>query len=70
MVRRGRSWRASLALLALSCAPPAVVRPGSREAPSVFRVRSGARSVVLSGTMIGWWKVLLERRDGAFELSL
>lgn len=61
---------AALAAAALACAAPIVVRPGDRTHPTVFRVRSDARSVVLSGTMTGWRPRPLERRGDAFELTL
>lgn len=62
--------RAVLALLALACAPAVTVRPGSRAGPTVFRVEASAGEVVLSGTMTGWRRQPLERRQGAFELRL
>ncbi len=66
----GRQRRALVAALALACAPAVAVRPGSGGAPTVFRVEADAREVILSGSMTGWRGVPLERRDGAFELSL
>ncbi len=57
-------------LLALACAPAVTVRPGNRETPTVLRVRTDAREVVLLGTMTGWRPQPLERRGDAFELSL
>jgi len=66
----GGAGRAAITILALACAPAISVRPGSRSAPTVFRVEASAREVVLSGTMTGWRGRPLERRGEAFELSL
>ncbi len=62
---------AAAALLAAACAAPATsVRPGDGGAPTVWRVRTRADTVTLSGTMTGWRPVPLERHDGQFELRL
>ena len=66
---RAQPWVAA-ALLALSCAPAATVRPGGQEAPCVFHVHSSAQAVLLSGTMTDWRSVPLVRRGRDFELSL
>lgn len=69
-MRASRRLAAAAALLALACAPRVSVVPGGQSAPTVFRVRSEARGVVLSGTMTGWRPQPLDQRDGAFELRL
>lgn len=62
---------AAAALLSAACAGPATsVRPGDAGAPTVWRVRTQADTVTLSGTMTGWRLVPLQRHDGRFELRL
>ncbi len=70
MVTRLPRLAAMASLLALACAPAVTIRQGSRQTPTVLRVRADARQVVLLGTMTGWRAKPLEPRAGAFELSL
>ncbi len=70
MSRATRILCAGAILLAMGCAPSVIVRPGTGQAPTVFRVRTDAQGVELSGTMTGWNPTPLPRRDGAFELAL
>jgi len=69
-MRRTLALVAAVALLALGCAAPITVCPGGRGHPTVFRVRSDARAVLLSGTMTGWRPWPLQRHGRDFELAL
>jgi hypothetical protein len=59
------------ALALAACAPgaAAVVRPGA-EGTTTFEWTGPADAVFLQGTMTGWARVPLRRRDGRFALSL
>lgn len=65
-----RRFAAAVALGALACAPPILVRPGGKGSPTAFEVRSSAHAVYLSGTMTGWLPRRLERRGNGFDLSI